>query len=159
MTRVEHIILHAQALMTIQQESLVSATDGNETGGILLGSRSETGDVQVCFAGTPGPAAIRRPNFFLRDLQHTQTFANRHYFDDGVVWIGEWHTHPHNAPIPSQQDLTTYAHCSPTRNSTSATNSPHSSSDQHTQTQGGHSPVGRAVTCGADKYRFGTSHR
>ncbi|WP_411194670.1 Mov34/MPN/PAD-1 family protein [Rhodococcus jostii] len=108
MTRVEQILLHARALQTIQQESLVSATDGNETGGILLGRRSDAGNVHVHFAGTPGPAAIRSPDFFLRDLQHTKAFANRHYFDHSVVWIGEWHTHPHSVPIPSQQDLTTY---------------------------------------------------
>lgn len=108
MTRIQHISLDTQALRVIQRETLVSVVDGNETGGILLGSRSETAPAHVRFAGTPGPDAIRRPDFFLRDLAHTQAFADRHFLDNGSVWVGEWHTHPKSPPVPSRQDIATY---------------------------------------------------
>jgi integrative and conjugative element protein (TIGR02256 family) len=62
----------------------------------------------VLHAGDAGPDAVREPGFFLRDLQHAQRLASQAFARDGSVWIGEWHTHPVEEPVPSDRDLATY---------------------------------------------------
>jgi integrative and conjugative element protein (TIGR02256 family) len=84
--------------------------DGSETGGILLGHGPEAdGHIQVETAGDPGPHADRRPDYFLRDLQHAQQLAERAWEKQKAIWIGEWHTHPMGGEAPSPVDLATYA--------------------------------------------------
>lgn len=83
--------------------------DGNETGGLLLGSDMGMGPgfvVRVC--GDPGPNAIRQPARFTRDLEHSKKLADRAARTDGSVWIGEWHTHLVDLPVPSPYDLVGY---------------------------------------------------
>ncbi|MFX0577118.1 Mov34/MPN/PAD-1 family protein [Nocardia nepalensis] len=111
MTAAEHlnvVKLSYGAARTIGREARTSMSDGKETGGILLGDYGGDGSVRVRFAGTPGPHAIRRHDFFLRDLEHTRVYAEQCYRHYGVAWVGEWHTHPVHAPIPSPRDLATY---------------------------------------------------
>lgn len=100
------IMLTDAALSVIADEARAS-TDGLETGGILLGT-AEPDTIVVRHAGCPGPHAIRRPDFFQRDLQHTQFFADQAFALDHSIWLGEWHTHLHTPPQPSTTDLTTY---------------------------------------------------
>jgi integrative and conjugative element protein (TIGR02256 family) len=102
----ENIIFTASAMSVIGEEARASA-DGLETGGILLGT-AEPDAIVVRHAGRPGPDAIRRPDFFQRDLQHAQSFANQAFALDHSIWIGEWHTHLHTPPRPSSRDLATY---------------------------------------------------
>ncbi|MCO5315135.1 MAG: Mov34/MPN/PAD-1 family protein [Solirubrobacterales bacterium] len=85
--------------------------DGRETGGILLGRGPRPDDrvVHVDFAGDPGPTAERRPDFFLRDLEHARRLAAHGWSSSQSVWVGEWHTHPHGDPRPSPTDLATYS--------------------------------------------------
>jgi integrative and conjugative element protein (TIGR02256 family) len=84
--------------------------DGSETGGILLGrGPDDNGVITVEEAGDPGPAAERRPDFFLRDLDHARELAAAAWDDREAVWVGEWHTHPTGPPTPSNRDLVTYA--------------------------------------------------
>ena len=85
------------------------SADGNETGGILLGILYEDGTAEVRRAGGPGPVAVRTPAFFLRDLGHAQRIAAEEFALSSSVWIGDWHTHPHSALVPSTRDLATYA--------------------------------------------------
>jgi integrative and conjugative element protein (TIGR02256 family) len=106
--RVHRVRVSESALATIRYEATRSS-DGNETGGILLGHVHPDGTAEVRHAGDPGPVAVRRPTFFLRDLHHAQQLAAEAFDRDGSVWIGEWHTHPTTAPIPSDRDLDTYA--------------------------------------------------
>jgi integrative and conjugative element protein (TIGR02256 family) len=107
--RIEQVVLAPAAALTIREEALRSA-DGNETGGLLLGHVEEqpTASAWVRSAGDPGPAAVHRPAFFLRDLHHAQRLAAEAFARDGSEWIGEWHTHPGASPIPSARDLHTY---------------------------------------------------
>jgi integrative and conjugative element protein (TIGR02256 family) len=85
------------------------SSDGRETGGILLGRGPDADDVLVVDeAGGPGPNAIRRPDFFLRDRAHAQALADAAWADRKAVWIGDWHTHPMGGTIPSGRDLRTY---------------------------------------------------
>ncbi|MFL6145158.1 MAG: Mov34/MPN/PAD-1 family protein [Labedaea sp.] len=100
------IILTDAAMSVIADEARAS-TDGLETGGILLGT-AEPAAIVVRHAGRPGPNAIRRMDFFQRDLQHAQSFADRAFALDHSIWIGEWHTHVHALPRPSSRDLATY---------------------------------------------------
>lgn len=101
------ISLTAAAHESIMDEAQRSR-DGNETGGILLGHESAD-DLRVTVAGGPGPAALRTPNRFLRDLDYATALADRAHARDGSVWLGEWHTHPEGQVVPSEIDLATYS--------------------------------------------------
>jgi len=83
--------------------------DGAETGGLLLGSDMGMGAgfvVRLC--GDPGPNAVRQPTGFVRDLAHSRMLADGAAHIDGSAWIGEWHTHLIELPVPSPYDLLTY---------------------------------------------------
>ena len=85
------------------------SSDGRETGGILLGrGPDDAGVVRVEIAGDHGPAADRRPDFFLRDLAHARALADEAWQQSRAIWVGEWHTHPTGARAPSASDLSTY---------------------------------------------------
>lgn len=100
--------LSPDASAVIFAESLASA-DRLETGGILLGHDHESRELmEVTRAGDPGPGARRERRRFLRDLEHAQELADIAYEEDGSVWLGEWHTHPNESPLPSPRDLSTY---------------------------------------------------
>jgi integrative and conjugative element protein (TIGR02256 family) len=105
--RIGGIVLEPAAAATILKESRRSA-DGTETGGILLGVFTPGATARVHVAGGPGPAAVRRPAYFLRDLHHAQLLATEAFADSGSEWIGEWHTHPRADHVPSTRDLNTY---------------------------------------------------
>jgi integrative and conjugative element protein (TIGR02256 family) len=86
-----------------------AASDGLETGGILLGAdHGLVGLITVRHCGDPGPAAIRRRAYFRRDLAHARSLAADAVAADGSAWIGEWHTHSTALPEPSSRDLRTY---------------------------------------------------
>src|SRR5689334_17196890 len=85
-----------------------AASDGLETGGILLGvDQGLAGPIVVRHCGDPGPAAIRRRDYFRRDVAHARVLATD-AATDGSAWIGEWHTHGVAMPDPSSRDLRTY---------------------------------------------------
>jgi integrative and conjugative element protein (TIGR02256 family) len=97
---------HARrSIVRIARES----TDGLETGGILLGrGPDDLGVVRVEQAGDPGPDAVRRSDYFLRDLEHANRLADYAWQRHQLVWVGEWHTHLEPIPYPSPADLQTY---------------------------------------------------
>lgn len=101
------IALVREAAAAILREAVVSS-DGNETGGILLGHDLD-GGLRVTTAGAPGPSAVRTPTRFLRDLAYSQGLADEAYDRDYSVWLGEWHTHPTGPAEPSPLDLRTYS--------------------------------------------------
>ncbi len=85
------------------------ASDGLETGGILLGTdHGLSGPVIVVACGGPGPKAVRRRSYFRRDLAYASALAEQRAALDGSAWIGEWHTHGITMPEPSDRDLRTY---------------------------------------------------
>ncbi len=102
------VTLHREALEDIRHHARASA-DGRETGGILLGKEVDfPAGVCIRHAGGPGPNAVRGKTVFVRDLAHAQRVANELFDRDGSTWVGEWHTHPNGAPVPSSRDLRTY---------------------------------------------------
>lgn len=106
-SHLRQVHLSESAAAAIYREASQSR-DGNETGGILLGHLRD-GIAEIRTAGGPGPVAVRKPTFFLRDLDHARRLAGEAFARDGSVWIGEWHTHPSAAPVPSTRDLHTYS--------------------------------------------------
>jgi integrative and conjugative element protein (TIGR02256 family) len=100
--------LNEVALQAIFKEASASR-DGKETGGILLGHDLDaTGTIAVIEAGDPGPGAIRRRDFFRRDLDYAQRLADEAFRQHQAVWVGEWHTHVMGGDVPSGLDLKTY---------------------------------------------------
>lgn len=95
------------ALQSITRE-IQAGGDQLETGGILLG-HNRGGDVLVTVAGGPGPKAVRRPGYFLRDRDHAQELADAAWVCDASQWVGDWHTHPHGPSHPSSLDLRSVA--------------------------------------------------
>jgi integrative and conjugative element protein (TIGR02256 family) len=100
------VVMTPSAVQVIAHEAQVSA-DGNETGGILLGAVTRDALI-VRHAGSPGPNATRRPDFFQRDLEHAQRLGDQMFDADRSIWIGDWHTHLRAPPAPSTRDLATY---------------------------------------------------
>jgi integrative and conjugative element protein (TIGR02256 family) len=87
-----------------------ASADGRETGGILLGRHHARPRpvLDVVHAAGPGPRAVRRPDFFRRDVRHAQSVADLVHQTDTSVWIGDWHTHPGGPARPSDTDLASY---------------------------------------------------
>lgn len=83
------------------------SSDGLETGGILLGHDFGR-RIEIRHAGDPGPKARRGTHTFDRDLAHASALAEAAWTCDRSQWIGEWHTHPNQEPVPSPRDLTSY---------------------------------------------------
>lgn len=89
--------------------------DSLETGGILLGyialSRiaDGPGDVVVVDAVGAGPRAEHYEHSFEPDHDwQVAELAERYERSGGVAgYVGDWHSHPHGASVPSRQDLRT----------------------------------------------------
>ena len=73
----------------------VRAAPRTETGGILVG-RNLGDALEITFASGPGPKAVRRKHFFLRDKAFLQGVLDREVArsDGAVEYVGEWHVHP-----------------------------------------------------------------
>lgn len=102
------IRMSTAAFEAIAKEAPRSA-DGRETGGALFGFDAGIyGPTLITHASGPGPKAVRKRDFFSRDLDYTKTAAGAAYADCCSRWIGEWHTHPDGPPTPSSRDLASY---------------------------------------------------
>jgi integrative and conjugative element protein (TIGR02256 family) len=84
----------------------VRAAPKTETGGILIGRDAGEGVLEVTVATGPGPRAVRRQHFFLRDKVFLQRVLDREVArsDGAVEYIGEWHVHPALDAPPSFVD-------------------------------------------------------
>ena len=97
-------------LSPVAQQAVLSscsdASDGLETGGVLVG-RYVDGVPLVTDACGPPPDSIRRRNNFIRgtiglDAWLASLWPNAHY-------LGEWHLHPQGAATASQDDVAAMA--------------------------------------------------
>lgn len=98
-------------LNDVRQSIINDAVDGGtelETGGALFGF-DDNSHITITASSGPGPNAVRERRYFLRDLVHTQAFAETVFSKSDAQWIGEWHTHPHGPTEPSEFDIRTYA--------------------------------------------------
>jgi integrative and conjugative element protein (TIGR02256 family) len=83
----------------------IAARAGNETGGILVGSRA--GEVvTITKLSPPGPRAVHRRFRFWRDTSFLQRWLDDEYERSGgsVDYLGEWHVHPQLHTPPSCVD-------------------------------------------------------
>lgn len=79
-----------------------------EAGGILLGRLIiDSDDIVIDHATTPKKRDIRTRTRFIRDQMSHQRIVDRAWRCSLYTchYLGEWHTHPENDPVPSKQDL------------------------------------------------------
>ena len=107
----EFIYHHTSGLILIEEE--VASTLGRwcqtggqpEAGGILIGYRRPP-HIQIIACTTPFPKDKRtRFNFLRCDPKHV--LIARQYWQESngkAYYLGDWHTHPVEAPIPSMTD-------------------------------------------------------
>jgi integrative and conjugative element protein (TIGR02256 family) len=88
------VSLAAPALETMRAEADRGLP--SETGGVLVGYRTGSGEVVVTGATGPGPRSFRTRSRFRRDGDHAQTEVDRlHQVSGGRDdYVGEWHSHP-----------------------------------------------------------------
>lgn len=74
-----------------------------ETGGVLLGVSTAEAFIVTRVVG-PGPKAIHKIDFFLRDGDYAQAeFGKVYDLTNGeCTYLGEWHSHP--LPVPLSSD-------------------------------------------------------
>jgi integrative and conjugative element protein (TIGR02256 family) len=77
-----------------------------ETGGILLGRRTDAQTLLLTRASPPGPRASHRRFSFLRDTAFLQRYLDAaHARSEGKEdYVGEWHVHPALDAPPSRTD-------------------------------------------------------
>lgn len=77
-----------------------------ESGGILLGCSLE-GEDYVTRASIPTLWDRQQRCLFIRDMRSAQLFIDYEWRNSGgtINYMGEWHTHPEDHPVPSRQDL------------------------------------------------------
>jgi len=78
-----------------------------ETGGILIGFRSDTGNIVVVKATGPGPKAFRTENWFEKDIAYCQEqlIESSRALGPKGQYVGEWHYHPRGTNQPSGTDI------------------------------------------------------
>jgi integrative and conjugative element protein (TIGR02256 family) len=78
----------------------------NETGGILIGFVDESGRAVIREAtGRPSGSLFTWRTFFRSKGDLAKLLRSR--WDQGLYYLGEWHSHPGAAPDPSYQDNAT----------------------------------------------------
>jgi integrative and conjugative element protein (TIGR02256 family) len=77
-----------------------------ETGGILLGRRTDAETLLLTRASPPGPRARHRRFSFLRDTTFLQGYLDAAHARSGGEedYVGEWHVHPSFDAPPSCVD-------------------------------------------------------
>lgn len=81
----------------------------DETGGMLVGYWSDTGDAVITATIQGGPSALRRPSRFVPDGLWQQERLDEIYLQSGRVhtYLGDWHSHPLGSLRPSGRDRDT----------------------------------------------------
>lgn len=81
--------------------------DDCESAGLLVGHVKNNGDTWINNITTPKETDIRSRAFFkLDDVAHQNDLDNLHASSDQLLgYLGTWHTHPQNIPIPSSVDI------------------------------------------------------
>lgn len=96
----------------------VKKSNSIETGGVLIGHKDNNQNIFVKKVTGPGPKAIRKPNWFEKDIEYCQKELIEEYekFEDKGVYVGEWHYHPSPINIPSCQDLKSLSEITASKN-------------------------------------------
>ena len=80
-----------------------------ETGGMLIGYWTRSGNAVITHATKPGPKAIHGYKYFVADCEYCQVILDDIIDRTGgeFSYIGDWHTHPVGLIGLSQQDMIT----------------------------------------------------
>ncbi|KJY80295.1 hypothetical protein TW74_05845 [Vibrio nigripulchritudo] len=82
--------------------------------GVLIGSRTEgESNIWIDRCTTPKKKDIsQRTRFVMKDPFHQETIAKAFKQSNSELgYIGTWHTHPQNVPVPSIIDLNDWVQC------------------------------------------------
>lgn len=91
-------------------ESEAAKAGKYETGGIIAGNGSfEESNIVITRASSSGPKAVKKRNFFSRDVFYCQRLLDQWaIMSKGKTdYLGEWHKHFEEKPHPSPLDLDT----------------------------------------------------
>lgn len=82
---------------------------GLEAGGIFVGSYRGP-HVEISGCTTPLPRDLRKPTLFDRSDPEHHAAALKAWKESGGTdtYVGEWHTHPVDDPVPSDLDVRTW---------------------------------------------------
>ncbi len=85
----------------------IKESNNLETGGVLIGCITESGEFVINKATEPGPRATKTETYFLKDEEFTQKELENAFqvFGDKGLYLGEWHYHPQGANSPSGTDI------------------------------------------------------
>jgi integrative and conjugative element protein (TIGR02256 family) len=75
----------------------------NEAGGLLFADVTHSA-IRVLSATAPS-GADQRGRFFFRPNRRRAKSEIKRRFEEGLHFVGEWHTHPERCPSPSKVDL------------------------------------------------------
>lgn len=82
------------------------ASNGHETGGILVGQYTKSHDCAFITVVTTAPDdSAKRPMTFLRGFQGLTSILTDLWTKKKEYYLGEWHFHPFAAPTPSGTDI------------------------------------------------------
>lgn len=107
------VIAFSEAALIVMHKHCQLETTAAESGGILLGRFiNETDDVVIDEAMTPTWSDQRSRFFFRRARRPAQMRVNATWAESAHTrnYLGEWHTHPEDDPVPSEQDLRNWRH-------------------------------------------------
>lgn len=101
----EQFVYFSQSVLDVFERHIQSDL-ATEAGGILLGYVRGK-HIEVLEASEPTHQDRRLRYFFERMIHGHKSLADRRWYEsNGLVrYIGEWHTHPQEVPIPSSIDI------------------------------------------------------
>ncbi len=78
-----------------------------ESGGIILGKILPNKHILIEILTHPNKKDKRGLCFFYRDRNEAQKIINQKWEESNgeIIYLGEWHTHNEDVPIPSNRDL------------------------------------------------------
>lgn len=97
----------AESAINVMTKHRQSSPQNPESGGVLLGRHLlESEDVIVDEVTIPSSSDTQSRFGFFRSKKHNSV-AQRRWKESGgrVDYLGLWHTHPENVPVPSSVDL------------------------------------------------------
>lgn len=100
------VLLHVSDAAMMVLRTHVQTGSKPEAGGILLGTVHDHG-MLITHATAPTRLDQRLPTFFSRSPRGHSAIAQRLWRATGGTtrYLGDWHTHPEDAPSPSGVDL------------------------------------------------------
>lgn len=100
---IERVVIHPGLRASV--DAHIAARPGNETGGIVVGTRTADA-IAITKLSPPGPRAVHRRFWFSRDTSFLQGWLDEEYDRSGgaVDYVGEWHVHPQLDTPPSSID-------------------------------------------------------